>query len=136
MGRKPKFQTEEERLAHKRERMRLWLARNGRLKGTYSDRSGERSATAKLTEVQVREIRQLWREGWRYKQIAEKYDISPRYVWSVVSGINWRHLDDSLPNLFEQITATVFDFINRHGPIDEVKAQVLLKNIKKLLPKV
>ena len=39
-------------------------------------RIGERNIHAKLTEQDVREIRKLRAEGWRVKDIAQKFSIS------------------------------------------------------------
>lgn len=53
---------------------------------------GERQGSAKLTEAQVREMRELHAAGWKYKALAEKYGI----VWSAAQNIchrrRWKHV--------------------------------------------
>lgn len=57
--------------------------------GTHS--RGERSTSAKLTEVQVREIRSL-KGKFTQKQVSEKYGISPTNVSAIQAGKAWAWL--------------------------------------------
>ena len=135
MGRKPKFQTEEERRAHRNETIKVYMLRSGRRKGTSTGRTGERANGAKLTAEQVEEMRRLRREGWQLKHLAEKYGVHISTVTNVVSGKTYKEAPDQPPDLYEKICEETLRFVKNHGPLDEVKARVLLKNIKKLLPK-
>lgn len=53
---------------------------------------GERSATAKLTERAVREIRRLAARGWLLKDIAARYGVSSPAISDVVNGRSWTHV--------------------------------------------
>lgn len=63
------------------------------IKGRSSRCLGEKSGVSKLTEEDVRSIRQLRREGETTKYIAERFRISRNYVSQVVRGLTWKHLD-------------------------------------------
>lgn len=52
---------------------------------------GERVGTAKLTVLQVREMRARYaRGGVTEKRLAEEYGISPSQAGAIVTGKNWR----------------------------------------------
>lgn len=55
---------------------------------------GSHNGYAKLTEEQVREMREARRQGERYKAIAERYGIHPCTAQKVCSGYRWGHLKD------------------------------------------
>lgn len=130
-----KFQTEEGHRAHRNELIRIYMLRNGRRKGKQADHSGERANAAKLNREKVLEMRRLRREGWTLGRLAEKYGVHRSTVWKAVSGASYKDIPDSEPGLYEKICEETLRFVKNYGPLDEVKAQVLLKNIKKLLPK-
>lgn len=47
----------------------------------------------KLNEEQVREIKQLLREGkLSHNMIAKRYDISRRAITNINTGLSWRHV--------------------------------------------
>jgi hypothetical protein len=52
---------------------------------------GEGSPSAKLTEEQVREIRDL-SKALTTSQLAEKFNMSRGGIYGVVSGTNWSHV--------------------------------------------
>lgn len=60
--------------------------------GRSPDRSGEKSASAKLKESQVLEIRNLYSTGMRSSQIAMKYGVSKQTVIEIANGRSWRNL--------------------------------------------
>lgn len=53
---------------------------------------GERQYLAKLTEQQVREIRERKRNGETCKQIAVDYPVSYGAIEQIVAGRNWKHV--------------------------------------------
>jgi predicted DNA-binding protein YlxM (UPF0122 family) len=55
---------------------------------------GEQSASAKLTNEQVIQIRSLYRHGYSSRQLARKFDIAKSTVLRTVNRITWRHLAD------------------------------------------
>lgn len=60
-------------------------------KGRSNPPAGTRSATAKLTEAQVREIREA---NWgTQKQIAARYGIGQDAVSRIKGGKRWQHLN-------------------------------------------
>ena len=135
MGRKKKFQTEEEHRAHRNELIRIYMHRSGRRKGTAPGLACERANGAKLTAEQVQEMRKLRREGWRVGRIAEEYGVTYRTALDATNGRSYWDIPDQPPGLYEKICEETLRFVKNHGPLDEVKARVLLKNIKRLLPK-
>lgn len=56
---------------------------------------GERNSQAKLTQNQVRQIRRLCNEcGWKYVDLAAKFDVSINAIYRIVQGTTWS--DDSV----------------------------------------
>ena len=53
---------------------------------------GEESNFAKLTEEQVKKIRQLHKTGMNYKQIADLFDVQDETIRNIVLRKNWRHV--------------------------------------------
>ena len=53
---------------------------------------GERSRTAKLTEVQVMRIRHAHAKGVGDKELASKYGVKPHAIYQIWRGANWKHL--------------------------------------------
>lgn len=53
---------------------------------------GERQGSAKLTEDQVREIRQLHSEGKNLGLIAGSMNVSKQNISYIVRGVTWKHI--------------------------------------------
>lgn len=53
---------------------------------------GSRHHAAKVTEDQVREMRDLRQTGWTLKRIAEKYSLGMGNVCWIVKGKHWKHV--------------------------------------------
>ena len=53
---------------------------------------GERSAVAKLTTLQVREIHARVGSGESHRSVARAFEIHPSHVSRLCSGARWRHL--------------------------------------------
>lgn len=81
-------------------------AAKGRMPGGRGKRlRGEESKQAKLTEAQVREIRQRWTpqprgrprpgeiRGPTVKSLAAEYDVSPSLIHAIVQRRAWPHID-------------------------------------------
>jgi hypothetical protein len=64
--------------------------------GTYGDEGyqrGEQHHAAKLTEDQVREMRQLYAAGgWSYARLGKRFGIGQSATYRVVKGIRWGHV--------------------------------------------
>jgi hypothetical protein len=58
------------------------------------DNRGERHGRAKLTEPQVREIRQSWAAGVSQPQIASRYGVDRSTVSLIVTRRTWKHITD------------------------------------------
>lgn len=56
------------------------------------DAKGEDCAAAKLTEVQVKDIRKLKAEGWTHAQIAEQFGICFQNSSLITLRKNWKHV--------------------------------------------
>jgi len=57
----------------------------------YLTRRGEKNPRAKLTESDVRLIRQL-HPDLSYRVLAEKFEVSKRAIESIVKRKTWRHV--------------------------------------------
>jgi hypothetical protein len=51
---------------------------------------GAGNANAKLTDQKIRQIRRLAAEGMSYRQLAEKYDITPKHAYKIVRLEEWQ----------------------------------------------
>jgi HNH endonuclease len=58
---------------------------------------GQVNRSARLTDAQIREIRQHFRDGLLQREIAAIYGLSEGYVSSIVRGRNWSHIDGAAP---------------------------------------
>lgn len=56
---------------------------------------GEMLHTAKLKERDIIKIRKLFANGKRVVEIAQKYDIKVRQIYSIVNKEAWKHVKDS-----------------------------------------
>jgi HNH endonuclease len=54
---------------------------------------GERNGAAKLTEKEVKDIRNLRNMGIPYEVIRNKYGISKTTIWEIVKKRKWKHVD-------------------------------------------
>ena len=55
--------------------------------------SGEKNPNSKLTESQVKEIRDLYKTGsFTMVQLAEKFGMSRRSISAVINKERWKHL--------------------------------------------
>ena len=75
-------------------------ARNGR----WNPVRGEDNHLAKLTELQVRAARLLFKKRIDPKLIAFAIGISPGYIEAVLNGTRWGHINDDI-NIMEQFLA-------------------------------
>lgn len=64
----------------------------GRARYVARPLKGEANPRAKLTEVQVREIRAHLTAGQRYRDIARQYGVSSGLISHIASGIAWKHV--------------------------------------------
>jgi len=55
-------------------------------------RSGSRSASAKLTEAQVLEIRRLYANGVTRKELSRQFGIAYGAIWHICNRSQWRSL--------------------------------------------
>jgi len=55
--------------------------------------TGENNGKAKLPEKEVKIIKQMVDEGYRYQEIAELYGISCTHVSNIVNGRRWTYLE-------------------------------------------
>jgi hypothetical protein len=62
-------------------------ADDARRNGRVADR--ERHGRSKLTEVQVRDIRQLRLDGWSQSMLAEKFGVGQSHVSRIILGKMW-----------------------------------------------
>jgi hypothetical protein len=53
---------------------------------------GEKSGFAKVTNSQVIQIREMYKEGVSSKKIAQMFGISPINVWKIATYRSWRHI--------------------------------------------
>lgn len=57
-----------------------------------TERVGSLNGNSKLTEADVRQIRQLNRQGLILKDIAARFETTPQNVFFIVTGTTWRHV--------------------------------------------
>ena len=67
-----------------RENMRDML-----LKGRKASQKGEKNSQARLTWEDVEIIRGAWEEGYKVKDIAQKFKISTKYTRQIIRGEVW-----------------------------------------------
>jgi DNA-directed RNA polymerase specialized sigma24 family protein len=76
----------------------LWLGTNADnlrdmdAKGRRVNRRGERHYRARLTDENVRAIRQHRAEGWSYRRIAAEFDIAPGNAHRIATYQQWKHV--------------------------------------------
>ncbi len=79
----------------------LWLgtykdnAQDRARKGRNNSRKGESHGNSKLTEDDVREIRQLYRNGTKQVEISRRFSISSGHVSSIISNKLWKQQERS-----------------------------------------
>lgn len=52
---------------------------------------GENHSCAKLTNLEVEEIRHLQKNGFTHREIAEKFGVSRSTISMIINRINWAH---------------------------------------------
>ena len=62
---------------------------------------GEKSATAKLTEENVIDILHMLKNGCRYNEIKDKYDITDSEISRIKNKKRWAYLYDIFPELYD-----------------------------------
>lgn len=72
-----------------------WVTCSENLKHAFAtgliDANGEKSSNAILTNEKVMAIRKEYHTKCR-KDIAKDFQISERYIYDIVMGVNWKHL--------------------------------------------
>jgi hypothetical protein len=53
---------------------------------------GSGKAQSKINENQVREIRQLWKGGWKNKDLCAKFGLSASFISQVYNYKRWTHV--------------------------------------------
>lgn len=61
-------------------------------RGRGNRKFGESCSWARLREEDVKNIRELRKSGFKFKEIAEMYDTDYRNVWDIVNFKNWKHV--------------------------------------------
>lgn len=61
-------------------------------KGRHIPLPGSRNGTAKLSEHQIIEIRELAKQGVTQRAIAAKYGVTQRVIWLILRGKGWTHV--------------------------------------------
>ena len=76
-----------------------WCTYGENLKHAYAiglrDSKGELNTQAKLTEDQVRHIRKIYKKHDKFNnsyKLAEKYNVSPKCIMSIVNYKTWKHV--------------------------------------------
>lgn len=54
-------------------------------------------AKKKLTREAVTEARQLYREGWSYRELGERYGVDARTIAMAVKGLTWKKVPAPIP---------------------------------------
>jgi hypothetical protein len=62
-------------------------------KGRQSALRGEKQVFARLTEAQVRQIRELHGNGLSNGAIGEKFGVGSEAISKVIRGVNWKHVE-------------------------------------------
>lgn len=68
-------------------------SRRRRTEHPESFRRGERAPQAKLTEVQVREIRNLLAAGHFQSEVARRFNVSPTAISEIWNRRKWKHVE-------------------------------------------
>lgn len=63
-------------------------------RGRHTPMRGSRHGKAKLTEQDVREIRELAANGTSTAGLARRFAVSEYCVYAVVNRVTWRHVED------------------------------------------
>lgn len=65
---------------------------NHSFSNNLSNYKGERNGRAKLTKLQVIEIKQLLKQGFKNKEIADIFNISKSVISDIKCGRKWTHI--------------------------------------------
>ena len=61
--------------------------------GNQKPQQGEKHGNAKLTEIQVKEIRELYKTGKYYhSELAALYSVSRTQITRIINGTKWQHI--------------------------------------------
>lgn len=60
---------------------------------------GEDRPQSKLTEKNVREIRQLRQQGWSWDKLMVRYNVTKNCIRSAALGKTWMHVDEPIPTI-------------------------------------
>lgn len=63
----------------------------------HADVKGSKHPKAQVTEVEVTLMRRLRAQGWRVKDIAERFGITQKSASHICTGKTWPHVGASLP---------------------------------------
>lgn len=55
---------------------------------------GEGNSQAKLTEADVRTIRQWYKNGIFMWFLSEQFEISQTQIWRIIHRVDWKHVRD------------------------------------------
>jgi len=55
-------------------------------------RRGEDHPASKLTESDVRELREKYREGWSWSAMGKAFGVSPFTAKLAATGVTWKHV--------------------------------------------
>lgn len=53
---------------------------------------GKGHHSAKLTEDNVRTIREMWKDGYRLKDITPLFNVNTSNIWKVINRVSWRRV--------------------------------------------
>lgn len=53
---------------------------------------GESNPRAKLTALQVRAMRALYRRGWRQAELTRHFEVYQNTVWMIIQRRQWKHI--------------------------------------------
>jgi len=67
------------------------MSEEGKRKIRDSSR-GEKNSNAKLTDTQVYQVKEMCRDGFKNKEIAEKFEVTPSYINRIRIGDSWKHV--------------------------------------------
>lgn len=68
-------------------------AKDRSAKGRNRGGEGVRNVGSKLTELQVREIRGLYNQGFNKYEIAKKYPVDHLAIYRICARKTWRHIE-------------------------------------------
>jgi len=61
-------------------------------KGRAADQTGEKNGNAKLTDYQVKKIREMYQLGISQEELSKIFNVSRRTIYNIRNGISWSHV--------------------------------------------